>query len=216
MPISTIRSAESFAAERLRIRECRADLTKFLDGYGFHLFITLVTNRTGDAAFARDKFKGFMARFDRHNGGRNWHKNSSIRSLAIASPEHMDTNLHLHILLQIPAKVLERNPLRNGRNHKKWKALAAHWRPIIESLWSEICPQGNADVLPFWQGATSYTMKGAGNRVSYSNFMLSTEFHTALDNFVKCPQRDANSRKQRNDELRLQLLRRERFREEDR
>ena len=204
---SNIKSAEAFNSERLRIRECRQDLVKFLDQYGFHLFITLATNRPGSEAFARDKFKGFMARFDRNNAGRSWHKNLNMRSVAVASLEHMDSNLHLHIVLQIPELVMSQHPIKKGKFKKRWRRLAKYWEPTIKQIWGELCPQGSADILPYLKGASAYSMKGAGNRISYENFMLSTEFHP-VPRPVK-ETRDANSQKARNDVVRTRLLRRE-------
>ena len=207
MTNSNIKIGDWLSADRLRTRECRQSLTQFLDGYGFHLFITLATNRTGKEDFARDKFKGFMARFDSHNAGRNWQKKSELRSVAVASIEHMDTNLHLHIVLQIPELVMARHQIKKGIYKKKWEALANYWRPTIEEIWNGISPQGNADTLPYWKGASSYFMKGAGNRVSYESLMISTEFWPSSDS-VKDLRRDANSQRQRNDEVRARLSRR--------
>ena len=172
-------SDRQYWKERRLARECRSALVDHLDDYPFQFFITLATNRRGDYWFARDKFKNFLARIDRDIGGRNWFRNLETRSFAIGSVEHLETNLHLHVLLFLPQTFASSKPLCDAMGVPDWNLFLAEWRPLFTRHWKRLTPQGSCEVLPFAQGATSYSLKVANYPINYENLMFSSEFYSS-------------------------------------
>lgn len=172
-----IHTDDGYWTDQRRFRELRDAFAEFLNEMEFHFFVTLATNAPGDFWRARDKFKHFLQRIDRQVAGRNAHRNPSRRVFAVAALEHPNTNLHLHALLRMPSFAPNLPAIAvTSTDHPDWKATASYWIPKFDRAWGSFVPQGDCKTLPYRQGATEYTLKGAHVPAAYEQLMFSTEF----------------------------------------
>ena len=138
-------------------------LSQFLCNQHLTHFVTLVFNRYDmTLPSARRKLRHWHGHVDRALLGPNWsQKPSSARTLFYAFPEHIDTNLHFHLLAR---------PAVSTR--------AVCFENAATVYWSELVRGGSIDIAPITQinGVVHYATKDTWRPRNFENFIISTEF----------------------------------------
>lgn len=139
----------------------------WLDQQNFTHFTTLVFNKQETLDSARDKLKKFHANIDQKIIGVNWYKKpQDQRTFFIAFPEHIQSNLHYHLLMKINEEHIER-----FERHA----------PIV---WEKLVKSGSINIQPFRiankangsQGHSAYCLKEQYKNQNYQSFIISREF----------------------------------------
>lgn len=145
-------------------------LPDWIEQLNFTHFVTLTLNQKGFyrpdhiLEYARDKIKFFHAQLDRCFLGSRWaSKSIEERTLFIAFPEKIATNMHYHLFMQIKAK-----------HENSFYANA-------ESIWLNIIPSGTfdckrLDTAPNPRGLFLYATKEQFKTVNFNNTIISSEF----------------------------------------
>src|SRR5438105_2160259 len=93
------RNYDSYASRR----EMRAAFDNWLPDLDADFFVTLAFPQNTRFDRARLRLKNWFARIDTHYLGRAWSRTpSNARTVAIAFPENIRSNLHFHSLLSLP------------------------------------------------------------------------------------------------------------------
>lgn len=142
--------------------------SSFLGNIKFDYALTLNFNREIKLISARKTIKTFIQRIDRKIlGPRFFKKDSSERTLLIAVPEHINSNLHFHCLVLLPQTCSKMIPSRLSNSQ------------LIENIWRDCVPSGRADVTIQYDrhGWAGYMTKSIYTNEVYENIIISTEFH---------------------------------------
>jgi hypothetical protein len=132
----------------------------------FNLAVTLAFNREGNPEIAKRTFGTFLALFDGHYLGRSWSKQpASERTMAVASIEHPETNIHLHVLMRVPRVA------RSRSLHRIEKRIGKCWR--------KVAPSGTCDCQYVYdlEGIASYQLKDFTRPGHEDLVILSSDFH---------------------------------------
>ncbi|MGB4107665.1 MAG: hypothetical protein WBK55_07695 [Alphaproteobacteria bacterium] len=130
----------------------------WLDSQNFTHFMTLVFNRPETLDSARDKLKKFHANIDRRILGTNWYKKPpEERTFFIAFPEHIQSNLHYHLLTRVNREHIER------------------FEQHAPDVWETLVKSGSIDIQPF-TGRLDYCLKEQYKDQNYRAFIISREF----------------------------------------
>ena len=107
------------------------------------LFVTLAFNRGITLEKAFEALDDFHAHVDRKLLGHDWQKRVGRRTRFIAVAENINTNLHLHLLV-------------NPADGKWWK-----FCKVAAAVWSRLAPAGDVDIRPTGdvEGAADYMIK---------------------------------------------------------
>jgi hypothetical protein len=149
-------------------RGLRAAWEALLDAHrNWQFFLTLNFNYPTNGGAARHKWASWLARVDKEMLGHHWQGTpSEQRTFAIAVVENPYTNLHLHVLLRLPAA---------GTNF-----VASEVSVIFAKRWQQLAKGGSCDVQAIRNssGAVRYMTKQL-HRPNHSELvMISTEFHS--------------------------------------
>jgi hypothetical protein len=144
-------------------KDHRAELMHWLALTPWHFFLTLNPNCQTSLPAIRTHFKHFCQRVDRKIVGPKYYDRAHRRTLIIALPEHLETNLHLHCL------VLFRREMEVSRRMAK--------QVCLES-WAEVIKSGTAKLkrIPTRYSLIQYVTKELSTAARYENLMLSSEF----------------------------------------
>lgn len=148
----------------VRLRQAAIE---FLMSREFTYFPTFNFNRTTTLEEGRRKIREWHARFDRKLLGSKWSKTPEAeRTFFIGFPEHLESNLHYHMLL-VPAVPMQ--PF-------KFKILA-------NSIWTSpnLVPSGDVHVEPIiseedQENVARYITKDAVKESHWDKFIISNEF----------------------------------------
>ena len=145
-------------------------LPNWLETLNFTHFVTLTFNQREFhrpdqiLEYARDKIKFFHAKLDRCFLGSNFYKKpKDQRTLFIAFPEKIPTNMHYHILMRIP--VIHEN----------------RFNVYAEKIWTSIISSGTYDCKVLKEvydanGLISYATKEQFKNVNFEHTIISSEF----------------------------------------
>jgi hypothetical protein len=151
---------------RIRRKELRQAWAQWIGSQKAALFVTLNFNRDTPIAACRTKVKAWCARLDRRWLGRNWcREKSRHRTNGIGVLEHLDSNLHIHFLIQLPAAAAD------------WRLNEV--RDIIEEHWIALIPSGTCDVQKIYsvEEVADYVAKELDRPGRYEEFIILSEFH---------------------------------------
>lgn len=126
-------------------RRLEREFIAFLLNQPVSHFVTLVFNEPRALSLAHRKLRDWHARIDRALLGPKWAKRErSDRTLFFAFPEHIETNIHYHLLVR-PA--LTRTQFA--------------FEDIAVTAWSDLVPAGDVTVFPITQkrGVVHYVTK---------------------------------------------------------
>ncbi|MAK61597.1 MAG: hypothetical protein CMK09_11505 [Ponticaulis sp.] len=126
-------------------KQVELEFKKFLHDQPVSHFVTLVFNEDRSVSLAHRKLRDWHARVDRALLGPKWAKREkSDRTLFFAFPEHIQTNIHYHLLVR-PA--LTRTQIA--------------FEEIAETAWNYLVPAGSIRVLPITRkrGVIDYVTK---------------------------------------------------------
>ena len=148
-------------------REYRASLEKWLATIDADLFVTLSFAQNAWLGSARQSLGQWFARLDNHYLGRGWAQRSSDdRTLAIAVPENISTNLHYHCLMRLPSW---------GRTQS-----IADCTATLDRYWHRVVPRGSCDVELIYDlpRAARYLSKQLVRPGYLDHYILASEFHS--------------------------------------
>src|SRR5262249_9744020 len=84
-------------------KKIRASYVDWLVGLDVDWSVPLNYNRAITLNGIRSKLRAWLARVDSEFLGRHWYERGEARVFAVAVVEHLDANVHLHMLLRMPA-----------------------------------------------------------------------------------------------------------------
>lgn len=145
------------------IKEVREEFVHWLSTTHWHFFLTLNLNCESNYTITRSHFRRYCQRVDRKAVGPRYWKSNDKRTLIIALPEHLDSNLHLHCL------VLFRRTQPVTRESAE---------QILVPTWKEVVASGSADLRQIAEryGLARYVAKELSRRGNYEKVTLSAEF----------------------------------------
>lgn len=124
----------------VELKRLRDTITGFVASQDWSWAVTAVFNRDTSPAGGRRALKAFHARIDRAFLGRNWqHAPADRRSFALWFPEHVQSNLHFHGMIRVPAEFADR------------------FLTVGAGAWKDLAPAGNLLTKPitdlaYWGG----------------------------------------------------------------
>ena len=128
-------------------------------------FITANFNRDSSLNSAKKTLGHWSAMVERSLLGKHWYKKEAHERISFfAFAEHLDSNLHWHLMLRLPDE--------NMKNH---------FRMIAANYWKQIVKSGSMDIQPILSEqdrikASSYVTKDLLKTENYLAFTMSTEF----------------------------------------
>ena len=137
-------------------------MNEMLRDMGAEYFVTLNFNRDTNYEAARKALKAWHAFVDKALLGGSWSRKArNERTFFIACVEHLDSNIHWHVMLR----------LCEGANTQRFEAVA-------EQCWEKLVKSGS---LKMWHLETDleearYTVKDLWRQKAIELFVLSTEF----------------------------------------
>jgi len=146
-------------------REYRDAVQRWLEVLEVDLFVTLSFAQNIGLARARQVFRHWWACLDSHYLGKGWAKRSSNeRTVAIAFPEDILSNLHYHSLMRLPEKA-------------QYESLATR-SSTLEKFWVRPVPGGTCRAsLIRDAGAARYVTKQLVRPGYWQHYILASEFH---------------------------------------
>lgn len=108
----------------------RPELARWIGGLGFNVGLTLNINREIGLMGARAQVAKLFLRVDRKLAGTKFNKRPDRRVQGVFFFEHVETNIHCHGLLTVPAE----------RSEKFMALFPADGRG---GPWSKVCPSGS-------------------------------------------------------------------------
>lgn len=151
-------------------RQYRAEFERMLGTLDVDLFVTLSFRQNTRFQQARPLLEQWFACLDNHYLGRNWSRRSpDERTVAVAVPENIGTNLHYHCLMRLP---------RWGRTQP-----IAECALELDRYWRRLAWGGTCDVALIYDlaGAARYVAKQLVRPGYDEHFVLASEFHRAFD-----------------------------------
>lgn len=141
----------------------RNEFVHWLSIAPWDFFLTLNLNRESTYVAGRTHFKNFCQRLDRKTVGPRYWNRSEKRAVIIALPEHMDTNFHLHCLVNF--RLNNRVSRRSAEGH-------------FESSWNEVIASGSTHLsrIPEKYTLARYVTKELSRKSHYEKVILSSEF----------------------------------------
>jgi hypothetical protein len=149
--------ARETLAENRRIKQAVRDMLLEMDA---EYFVTANFNGDRNYAAARNALKAWHARIDRKLLGGKWSKKARHeRTQYAAFVEHVDSNIHWHLLLK----------LGDGVDAGRFEAVAA-------DCWQQLVKSGELDVKK---------LNTAGDRMRTANYVVKDLWrHEAIERFV--------------------------------
>ena len=143
----------------------RYSMQRWLADIDFDLFVTLSFGQNVGLDRGRQVLRHWFACLDSHYLGKGWAQHpSDERTVAIALPENIISNLHYHSLMRLPGKAQLEN--YNSRIS------------ILKKFWRRIEPRGTCDVdLIRDAGAARYVTKQLVRPGYWQHYILASEFH---------------------------------------
>jgi hypothetical protein len=146
--------------------EYRDAFEEFLTTLDVDLFGTLSFSQNTRFQQARPLLGQWFARLDNHYLGRGWARRSSDeRTFAVAVPENIDTNLHYHCVMRLPAW---------GRTQPIDETALA-----LDRYWRRLAWGGTSDVVLIYDLPTlaRYMSKQLVRPGYEQHYLLASEFH---------------------------------------
>ena len=145
-------------------KELQAALRSFLVNLDLPLFVTLAFNKSLSVAKAQKLLNEFHYEIQKSLWGKKFYRiPAEQRIFFIAFPEHIDTNIHYHLMLKVPPRyrVLFQIHAQNALSR------------VLESADLKIEePQSPEDVIK----TKFYSTKDLFNERNYEHFVISTQF----------------------------------------
>ena len=160
-----MRHTFSYGSGYQKRAELRREYEQWLATLDFELFVTLSFAQDTRILSARWMLRDWFARIDNHYLGRAWSRKSSAeRTVAIAFPENIYTNLHHHCLLRLPDGARE-----------PYEGTAS----VLQRAWARIAPRGTCDVAVVHDiaGAARYAAKQLVRPGYLDHYVIASEFH---------------------------------------
>lgn len=148
-----------------RQQTVKAGVVELLRNFDADYFVTLNANGAKTYEGMRTALKGWHARVDKRLLGHSWsRKAAEQRTQFIACVEHMNSNIHWHVLLKLGA----------GADATRFEAVA-------EGCWRQLIDSGSACVQQLTTAAdvertARYVTKELWQQKAYEGFVLSGEF----------------------------------------
>ncbi|MFN4895006.1 MAG: hypothetical protein ACK5HO_04415 [Pseudomonadota bacterium] len=145
-------------------KELQAALRSFLVNLDLPLFVTLAFNKSLSIAKAQKLLNEFHYQIQKSLWGKKFYRiPAEQRIFFIAFPEHIDSNIHYHLMLKVPPRyrVLFQIHAQNALSR------------VLESADLKIEePQSPEDVIK----TKFYSTKDLFNELNYEHFVISTQF----------------------------------------
>jgi len=145
-------------------KELQAALRSFLVNLDLPLFVTVTFNKSLSIAKAQKLLNEFHYEIQKSLWGKKFYRiPAEQRIFFIAFPEHIDSNIHYHLMLKVPPRY------RVLFQIHAQKALSR----VLESADVKFKePQSPADVIK----TKFYSTKDLFNELNYEHFVISTQF----------------------------------------
>lgn len=136
-------------------------LSEWISSSQYSLFVTLIFNSDtiGLSGF-KNMLREFHGRVDKELLGSKFHKKTgSERTNFICTVEHLNSNLHGHLLL---------SPAKN---------LVSDFKTVSKYVWWKLCRKGEINIKEVYDLKTvsDYMTKECYKEENYNNFILSSE-----------------------------------------
>jgi len=152
-------------------KEYQKEMVYWLNQQGFNFFVTLNLNLpNANIQTGFNKLKQFHGHLDRALLGKYWHlKSKNERTLFIAFPEHIKSNLHYHLLVEV-----KEDKIMDFRIEapKAWKKVATSGSIEIGNRVNGPILDSEVDrIKTAW-----YSTKNIWNDDCRENFVISSQF----------------------------------------
>ncbi len=145
-------------------KELQAALRSFLISLDLPLFVTVAFNKSLSIAKAQKLLNEFHYEIQKLLWGRKFYRiPAEHRIFFIAFPEHIQTNIHYHLMLRVPREYQER--FKISAHEALRRILASADLQIHE-------PHSQADLIK----TKLYSTKDLFNELNYEHFVISTQF----------------------------------------
>jgi hypothetical protein len=146
----------------------RYAVQQWLAAMDVDLFVSLTFPQNVGLERGRHALRHWFACLDSHYLGKGWARRpSGERTVAIAFPENIMSNLHYHSLMRVPEK--QRESVANRSS-------------TLEKFWVRIVPRGTCQVRSIRDaGAARYVTKQMVRPGYWQHYILASEFHSAHD-----------------------------------
>jgi hypothetical protein len=150
-------------------REYRYSVQQWLAAQDFELFVSLSLPQNAGLQRGRVLLRHWFACVDSFYLGKGWAQRPfDERTVAIAFPENITSNLHYHCLLRLPTKT-PRETLAQRSSQ-------------LQKLWVKAVPRGTCEVRSIHDaGAARYVTKQLVRPGYNQHFILASEFHSVRD-----------------------------------
>ncbi len=154
--------AQGTIAHNKRIRKAMNEMVRDMDA---EYFVTLNFNRDTNYEAARNALKAWHARVDKALLGGSWRRKArNERTFFIACVEHLDSNIHWHVMLR----------LGESADTQRFEAVA-------EQCWEKLVKSGSLKLRHLATDLENvkrahYTVKDLWQQKAIEHFVLSTEF----------------------------------------
>jgi hypothetical protein len=145
-------------------KELQAALRSFLVNLDLPLFVTLAFNKSLSIAKAQKLLNELHYEIQKSLWGKKFYRiPAEQRIFFISFPEHIQTNIHYHIMLRVPREYQER--FESSAQKALSRVLASADLRIHE-------PSSTTDAIK----AKFYSTKEILNELNYEHFVISTQF----------------------------------------
>lgn len=145
-------------------KELQAALRSFLVNLDLPLFVTVTFNKSLSIAKAQKLLNEFHYEIQKSLWGKKFYRiPAEQRIFFIAFPEHIQTNIHYHLMLRVPREYQER--FKSSAQKALSRVLASADLQIDE-------PPSITDVTK----TKFYSTKEISNELNYEHFVISTQF----------------------------------------
>jgi hypothetical protein len=147
-------------------REYRHSAERWLAAMDVDLFVSLSFPQNIGLGRARQVLRYWFACLDSYYLGNGWAQlPSDERTVAIALPENIMSNLHYHCLMRLPSTAQREN--------------IANRSSTLEKLWLRAVPRGTCQVRSIRDtGAARYVTKQLVRPGYWQHYILASEFHS--------------------------------------
>lgn len=145
-------------------KELQAALRSFLVSLDLPLFVTVTFNKSLSIAKAQKLLNEFHYEIQKSLWGKKFYRiPAEQRIFFIAFPEHIDSNIHYHLMLKVPPRY--RVLFQIHAQHALSRVLESADIKIYE-------PKSPEDVIE----TKFYSTKDLFNELNYEHFVISTQF----------------------------------------
>jgi hypothetical protein len=145
----------------------RRAMEEWLREVNFRLFVTLSFKQNVGLGRGRTTLGHWFGCVDSHYLGKGWHRRAAEeRTVAVACPENIISNLHYHCLMRLPETAQSDSFVMQ--------------RLVLKRAWIGAAPGGTCHVREIDDGGASrYATKQQVRPDYWQHFVLASEFHTA-------------------------------------